>query len=154
MAAFALCLSAQTFDQYRAAESFSGKPAAPVFKTTADRSYSTAIREGAARGPNFAGHYTIAEWGCGGGCVSISVVDAKTGSIYRGPFRNLAWTMMRYEGKYNANDDNFKQLEYKPDSRLLIVRGCPEESNCASYFWEWTGEQFKLVKKVAAAPLP
>jgi hypothetical protein len=152
--AVASCLRAQSFDQYAATENFTGKPAAPIFKTAADRAFRTAIREAAAKGPNFAGHYTIAEWGCGAGCVSIAMVDAKTGTIHRGPFRILAWTMMRYEGKYNANDDKFQQLEYRPDSRLLIARGCPEETNCASYFWEWTGAQFRLIRKIAAAPLP
>ena len=39
-------------------------------------------------------------------------------------------------------------------SRLLIARGCPEEKNCASYFYEWTGAQFKLLRKIDATPLP
>ena len=150
----AVCLAAQTFDQYRVIETFSGKPALPLFKTAAERVSRTAIRDSAQKGPNFAGHYTIVEWGCGAGCVAIVTVDAKTGAIYHGPFRNLAWTMMRYEGKYNANDDKFEQLAYRPDSRLLIARGCPEEANCASYFWEWTGEQFRLIRKVPAVALP
>ena len=159
-AAFLLCLcrvlSAQTptFEQYHVAEVFHGKPAPPVIKTAADREFRTEIREAAAKGVNFAGHYTIAEWGCGGGCVSIAVVDAKTGVIYRGPFRNLAWSMMRYEGKYKADDDHFEQLAYKPDSRLLIVRGCPEEKDCASYFWEWSGDQFRLIRRIAAVAIP
>ena len=42
-------------------------------------------------------------------------------------------------------------LAYKLDSRLLVVRGCPKEENCGSYFFEWTGSRFKLIRKVAAA---
>ena len=132
-------LSAQntvpTFDQYRVMEpKFSGKPMLPVIKTAEDRRFQTMIREAAADGPNFAGNFTVAEWGCGAGCVSVAIIDAATGSIYRGPFRVLSWEMRKYEGKYAANDDKFQQLEYRLDSRLLVGRGCPEEANCASYF--------------------
>ena len=146
--------SAPSFNQYRVAEArFSGKPATPLFKTSGDRSFRTAIREAETGGPNFAGHYTIAEIGCGGGCVSIAVVDAKTGVVYPGPFRNLSWELRQYEGKLRSDDEKFEQLSYRPDSRLLIARGCPGETNCASYFWEWTGSQFKLVQKIPSVPL-
>ena len=143
------------FDQYRVTEpGFSGKPAPPVIKTAEDRRFRTRIREAAAGGPNFAGHFTVAEWGCGAGCVSLAIIDAATGSVYRGPFGILSWEMRKYEGKYAANDDKFQQLEYRIDSRLLVARGCPEEANCASYFWEWTGSMFKLVRKIPSTPLP
>ena len=41
--------------------------------------------------------------------------------------------------------DSIVPLAYKLDSRLLIARGCPEEENCGSYFYEWTGTKFKLI---------
>jgi len=96
-------LSAQntvpTFDQYRVTQpKFSGKPMQPVIKTAEDRRFRTMIRKAAAGGPNFAGHFTVAEWGCGAGCVSVAIIDAATGSIYRGPFRILSWEMRKYEG--------------------------------------------------------
>jgi len=142
------------FDQYRIAEpKFPGKPARPLIKTPEHRKFRTMILEAAAKGPNFAGHYTIAAWGCGAGCVSIAMVDAATGAVYRGPFRNLTWEMRKYEDQYAANDDRFEPLAYRPDSRLLVARGCPEEANCASYFWEWTGLQFKLIRIIASVPL-
>jgi hypothetical protein len=144
---------APTFQQYPAPAKFSGKPAPPAIRTAEDRSFRTRIREAAAQGPNFAGHYTVAEWGCGAGCVSVVVVDAATGTIYRGPFRNLGWEMRKYEGKYASNGDRFEPLAYRLDSRLLIARGCPEETACASYFWEWAGAEFKLVRKIPSAPL-
>jgi hypothetical protein len=152
-------LSAQNpipaFDQYRVTEQkFSGKPVPLQIKTAEDRRFRTMIRKAAAGGPNFAGHFTVAEWGCGAGCVSVAIIDATTGSIYRGPFRILGWQMRKYEGKYAANDDGFHQLEYRLDSRLLVARGCPEETNCASWFWEWTGSQFKLVRQIPSVPLP
>jgi hypothetical protein len=133
---------------------FSGKPAPPVLKTAYQRTFRTRIRESSADGPNFAGHFTVAEWGCGAGCVSVVVIDAATGAIYNGPFRNLAWALRKYENRIASNDDKFEPLEYKRDSRLLVARGCPQENNCASYFWEWTGAEFKLLRKIPSVPLP
>ena len=138
------------FDQFRVTEVFSGKPAAPVLKTANQRRFRTMIREGAADGPNFAGHYTIAQWGCGAGCVSIAVVDAKDGAVYDGPFQVLSWDMYKYEGQYASNTPEFEPLVFRKDSRLLIARGCPGEANCASYFYEWTGSKFRMVRKVEA----
>ena len=45
--------------------------------------FQTAITEGVfnASGPNFAGHYTVASWGCGSTCYSHAVVDNNTGDI-------------------------------------------------------------------------
>ena len=143
-----------SFDQYRVTQVFSGKPAPPVLKTPQDRMFRTMIREGAKDGPNFAGHYTIAQWGCGAGCVSMALIDAADGKIYRGPFQVLSWELAKYEGRYPSNGDSFEPLSFKTGSRLLIVRGCPEEKNCASYFYEWTGTQFRLLSKVAAAAMP
>lgn len=142
------------FDHYKVTQpKFQGKPVPPVIKAAGQRQFRTQIREAAAAGPNFAGHYTVAEWGCGGGCVSIAIVDAATGAVSPGPFRTLAWEMRKYEGKYASNGDKFQQLEYRLDSRLLVARGCPEEAHCASYFWEWTGSQFKLLQTVSSVPL-
>ncbi len=146
--------SVPSFEQYPISGArFRGKPAPPVFRTAAERRFRTVIRENAAKGPNFAGHYTIAEWGCGAGCVSVVVVDAVNGAISRGPFRNLAWELAKYEGKLASNDDRFQQLEYRLDSRLLVARGCPEEANCGSYFYEWTGAGFKLLRKIPSVRL-
>jgi hypothetical protein len=112
------------------------------------------IRQGASKGPNFAGHYTIAAWGCGSSCVSIALVDAKDGTIFNVPFSILGWGMLlRYDGQNAPNRDGFEPLSYQVDSRLLIVRGCPEDDNCAAYFYEWTESQFKLIRKIVAVPI-
>ncbi len=144
------------FDQYRVTEAaYKGKPAAPVIKTPDERRFRTMIRTGAAKGPNFAGRFTVVEWGCGAGCLSMVVVDAATGEIHRAPFKTLDWQLRKYEGKYKSNDDAFQQLAYRPDSRLLVARGCPDEGEkCASYFWEWDGREFKLIKSIASEAIP
>jgi hypothetical protein len=134
----ALVAVAQTglpsFRSYGIAERFTGKPAAPILATPGDRAFRTRIREGAAKGPNFAGHYTVAEWGCGTSCVSAVVVDAKTGKVYGVPFSILGYGYgLQYGDGISARDANFDPLAYKINSRLLIVRGCPEDEKCGAY---------------------
>jgi hypothetical protein len=46
--------------------------------------------------------------------------------------------------------ESVEPLAYKLDSRLLIVRGCPEEKNCGTYCYEWTGTRFKPIRKIGA----
>jgi hypothetical protein len=138
------------FEQFGVDETFTGKPAAPKI-TGVHRSYRTMIRQGAAKGPNFAGHYTIADWGCGTSCVSMAIIDAKDGSVHDGPFGYLGWGLpLKYEGRYSAMSNSFEPLSYRIDSRLLIVRGCPQDENCASYFYEWADSRFKLIRKIPA----
>ncbi len=45
------------------------------------KNFSTAITKAVQGGPNFAGHFTIAEWGCGTACEDHAIVDVVTGNI-------------------------------------------------------------------------
>ena len=140
------------FQDYPTSYTFTGKPGLPKLVYPADRLFRTQIRDGAAKGPNFAGSYSIVEWGCGSSCVSIAVVDAKSGEVYAAPFRTLGYgSVLKYA---DVSEENYDPLEYKLNSRLLVVRGCPEDRNCASYFYEWTGSTFKLIDKKPAVPIP
>jgi hypothetical protein len=138
-------LLAQLFEQFPAGEIFKGAPARPVLKTAGQRQFRTVIREAAGKGANFAGHYTIAQWGCGAGCISIALIDAKKGTVYDGPFAVLGWGWPQF-------GEGSEPLSFRADSRLLIVRGCPEEKNCGAYFYEWTGSSLKLIRKAPAGP--
>lgn len=57
-----------------------------------------------------------------------------------------------YEEKLPAGDA--EPVSFKINSRLLIVRGCPEDTNCASSFYEWTGRGLKLILKIPATMKP
>ncbi len=128
---------------------FHGKPAAPILRAQGERLFRTRIREGAKEGPNFAGRYTIATWGCGSACASLVVIDAKTGVVHKGPFGVLGhfWTG-RYYGDVPGKEAPY--IDYQLNSRLLIVRGCPEDEDekCATYFYEWNGQLFKLLQTI------
>ena len=140
------------FAEYPAPEIYQGKPVAPKLTHPANRLFRTKIREGAGTGPNFAGRLSIAEWGCGTSCVSIALVDSKSGTVYPGPFGILGYgSVLAYA---DVPENEYEPLSYKLDSRLLIVRGCPEDENCASYYYEWQGSALRLLRKIPAAPIP
>lgn len=45
------------------------------------KGFASAITSAVSKGPNFAGHFTIAEWSCGTNCQDHAVVDVVTGNI-------------------------------------------------------------------------
>lgn len=62
-----------------------GGPIAPVDFTNSNlkqaENFKTAITEAVANGPNFAGKYAVAQWGCGTGCQGHAVVNVESGKI-------------------------------------------------------------------------
>jgi hypothetical protein len=76
------------FEQYSVSKTFSGKPAAVNLRSHPKaRLFRTALKLGSEKGPNFAGHYTVATWGCGSDCRMVAVIDAITGKVYFAPFQ-------------------------------------------------------------------
>jgi hypothetical protein len=70
------------FDDYPVEGIYSGVPAAVDFTSNPEASaFRTRITQGAAVGPNFAGHFTVIGWGCGTECQNHAIVDAVTGDI-------------------------------------------------------------------------
>jgi len=127
------------FDDYPVDNQFEGKPALPHIVTKEASLYRTAIKEQAANGPNFAGHYTIIEIGCGAACAQFAVVDARTGDVLFQPF-NLV---------YGAEDQRELQEKYDPqyrlNSRLLVAFGSIKTKGKRLFFYKWEGDRFKLV---------
>jgi hypothetical protein len=156
------------FDDHLVPESFAGTPASPIFATPEQRRYRTRIRNGVLMGsdawigssrnfeksnrPNFAGHYFIIRWGCGSQCVMMATVDAKTGIIYGPPLAG--------EGsELYVPLDNLSKMEvdFRPNSSLVILRNaCRDFKNrlsCGRYYFNWTENQFSLIKFIADDPL-
>ena len=144
----ALFLFAQipTFGDFRTPEIFKGQAAKPVLRTARQKRFATQIRRQATLPANFGGHYKIAQWGCGSQCVSIAIVDLKTGGVYNGPFLILGYGIPY---KYEGGDD---ELQYEPSSRLLIARGCPEDKNCGTYYYEWKDDHFNQIRFAPHGP--
>ena len=82
----------------------------------------------------------------------MAVVDEESGAVYRGPFATLAFgASVIWHG---LEPDRFEPLSFRSDTRLLTVRGGPEEdaSNCALLFYEWDGKRFRLLQKLKPPP--
>jgi hypothetical protein len=138
------------FEDFTAVGLFRGTPAMPILATREDRRFRTMIQEGARKGPNFAVHFTIADWGLGSNIGEFSIIDANTGRVHV-PFRAVAYPPM-----FSYVEDpalGVAALDFRLDSRMLLIRGCPGEKRCGSYFFEWTGTRLKLLKAVPAVPL-
>ncbi len=146
------------FEDYQVEASFHGKPAEPIVPRR--HAFRSRIVEGARKGPNCGGHYTIIEWGCGSGCVSFVIVDAVSGRLYYPiPFSALA---LPYQGTASGRD--YRGLEYHLNSALLIADGCPEDSetgesgergkNCGTRYYKWEQNRFVLIASLAAPSAP
>ena len=121
-----------SFQQYRVAI-YRGKPAAPVFKTKEELEFRTRIRQGAAKGPNFAGHYAVVEWGGGTETGGFVIVDVKTGQIF-----------------FHVDPKQGIEFSFKLNSRLMAITaytGPPNAETCVRSFWEWTGKEMKFITK-------
>lgn len=129
---------------------YKGKRAPVNLKSAEGAStFRTRLREGAAKGINFAGRYTLVVWGCGTGCLSGGIIDAGTGTVY------FPKELGGFGVWYFSDSPNAEALEFKPNSRLLILSGFPAtEANVDNpktglYYYEWTGNRLRLVKFVA-----
>jgi hypothetical protein len=138
------------FEDFRVNEIFKGTPANPLLETRFARLYRTNIRNAAKEGPNFAGHCTIAEWGCGSNCGQMAVIDEKTGHVFEGPAETIAYPPMF---DYPDEGDG-PAASFKLESKLLVIHGCPGETGCGSYYYEWTGSRFKLLRLLPALERP
>jgi hypothetical protein len=142
-----MAASPPRFSDFETTDVFRGPAAAPIIRTAFDRRFQSQIRRQAIPPPNFAGHFKIAEWGCGSSCVSIAAVDLKTGRVYEPPFSILGYgSPYQYEG-------GDAELENHVSSRLLIARGCPEDKNCGTYYYEWKGNHFEQIRFTPHGPL-
>jgi hypothetical protein len=104
------------------------------------RKYRIAIREAAASGPNFSGHYTVVTWGCGVACQALAILDAKTGEVYFPPELALNAYHVVHE------DPLPPPFQYQLDSRLLVLIGSPNDtSNVGVFFYLWEPPHLHLI---------
>jgi len=102
-----------------------------------------------ARGPIFAGHYSIVVCSCGTECGGVSIVDVRSGRVF--DFEHMSQACARTLEDYN----DF--LYFRVDSLLLILIGSPpslkkgaepDYRSCAVRYYRWTGRRLVLLKEV------
>ena len=128
------------FDDYPVTNIYKGKPKPVNLQSHPNaRKWRTMLREGAKEGPNFAGHYTIAKWGCGSSCVQFGIIDATTGNVYFP--KGLTYVSWGWWWKEDYG------LKFTKDSRLLVVYGSPNDlEDHGVFYYLWEGDDLKLIK--------
>jgi hypothetical protein len=130
------------FKNYSISDVYAGKNAKPII-TKSDRIFKTRLTEGANEKPNFAGRYILSVWGCGARCLMGAVIDAKTGKISWLPGSVCCW---------EGFDDNFEPIEFRLNSRLIILSGFINESENGdgldSHFYEFKNGKFIHIKTI------
>ncbi len=132
-----------SFADYAVAEVFKGKPARVDFRSDpVARRFRTRLTAGAAKGPNFAGRFTVVVWGCGTACESVAIIDAKSGRVYSplGPVSN--------------------GVCFRPDSALMITDPIDRETFEAyqghlpewlkTRYWKWDGTKMMEISSSRA----
>lgn len=125
-----------------------GTPAAVHLRGAQDRQYRTMLQTGAAAGPNFAGHYTIASWGCGSACVQWAIIDSVSGRVTWPA--GLGTVSAAHLGGPSIDDP--LPLRFRADSRLLVVLGAPleNESREGIAYYRWNGQSLQRLGFVPA----
>lgn len=113
------------------------------------RMYRTNLREAAKGGVNFAGHYTIATWGCGTNCTESGIIDQRNGRV------SFPRELAGVGNGLAAWSEELDTLVFKPGSNLLIVNGLVGGSdlNYANpkqgiHYLLWNGSTLREVKFV------
>jgi hypothetical protein len=135
------------FADYPAADDFRGRPAPIDFAShpLASR-FRTRLREAAERGPNFAGHYTIASWGCGSGCVQYALADARDGRVFFPPEVQFVEKLRLVEPEHLSYEDVLRRY-FRRDSALFVVVGRPLAGKDEGIlYYRWTGTALRLVR--------
>lgn len=125
--------AAPRFGDYPA-NSFSSRTGKLRLEDAKSRQYATMLRDASRGKPNFAGHFILASWGCGASCTMSAAIDAKTGAVTWLPFTVCCW---------EANIS--EPLEFRPDSRLLIVHGSRDEQGSGVHYYNFDGRRFSEI---------
>lgn len=122
------------------------------------RMYRTNLRNATKGQANFAGHFILTTWGCGTNCTQSAIIDARDGRVFfPREFDGIVQGFCDLPPDANPihsseMPDEYAPLLYKADSRLLVLNGFrggdfdDKKSRCGTYYFEWTGRQFKQIK--------
>lgn len=95
------------------------------------RNFRTRIREGLQAGPNFSGHYSLIEIGCGTSCRFAVLADARNGKVFSFP--------------YGGEEQYEMELLFNRDSRLVKVTWMKNWETCIQQDLEFDGAEFKVL---------
>ena len=138
------------FEQYRVKPRQIETPAQPVLKKEFQENtvWRDAIIEAAKAPANFTGQYSMISLpGAGTGVEYYVVLDLVSGTVALGPGDAgvISYSMepLKFEGGEMG-------VQFKPDSRLLAMRGCLKQG-CGAFYYEWSATQWNLLRESLAA---
>ena len=116
--------------------------AQPILATPRAREYRTQLNQAGSGTANFAGHYILAQWGCGTACVAGAVIDALTGQVTFFPFVNVCcWQNMHQQGA---------PIDFRVNSRLIVFSGqLDERGTIGTHYFAFRHGRFKLLRRTA-----
>jgi hypothetical protein len=131
------------FRDYPITEIYIGKNA-PLKLTREDRTFRTRLKWAVDNQKrDFAGHYILTTWGCGAQCIMGAVIDARTGKVYWWNFSICCWWGF-------DQDDNFKPIEYRLNSKLMIFFGHRNEKDGdnGAHYYKFENGRFVHIRSV------
>lgn len=135
--------NAPRLDSYRVAPELERTPTPlDLASYPGARRFRTVLRNGARRGPNFAGHYTVVSWGCGSPCTEFVIVNGWTGKIVYWTDEPLVRPPIFARWSRLMADD--------PTGFMTDSAGRPHFATVVRYY-EWTGHELLLRDTIDAA---
>jgi hypothetical protein len=112
--------------------------------------YRTVLRQETAQGPNFAGHYRVAVWGCGSSCSMFAVVNLDTGRVITPEgFSHTSGVHFGVDTQklFPESQMDYSLLGFTKDSRLLVVLGDldEDESREGAFYFVLDHERLRLI---------
>lgn len=114
------------------------------------REYRTVLQQELADGPNFAGHYRLAAWGCGSACAMFAAIDINTGRVTTPDgFSHTSGVYFMVDDRqaFPESQSDSTLLAFRKDSRLLVVLGDldEDESREGAFYFALENQRLKLV---------
>jgi hypothetical protein len=114
------------------------------------RQFRTLLRQEITKGPNFAGHYRVAVWGCGTSCADFAVVNLETGRVIElDDFYATSTVYFDIDNKkvFPASQSDDSAFGFRKDSRLLVILGDlnEDENREGAFYFVLEGERLRLI---------
>lgn len=143
---------APTFATYHVAvPEILDKPKLDLKSSPTARRYRTLLWQEISQGPNFAGYYRVAIWGCGSSCAMFAVVNLKTGRVIapEGFYATTAPLLFDVDGQkvFPESQSEEALFGFRKDSRLLVVLGDLDDGKDreGAFYFVLDGERLRLI---------
>lgn len=127
-----------------------GRPKVDFSNNPNARMFQTLLRRAAAQGPNFAGHYRVAIWGCGTSCATFAIINLETGRvIWPKAINSVSYDYFALEDKgvFPESTADGYVFGFRKDSRLLVILGDrnQDEGPEGAFYFILENEDLRLI---------